>query len=129
GIDRCVLEDRVVRRAEGFGGLISLVPQIEARAYSLRGVPDQGRLDVFSPRLEGLTFTVDSRWGRHEHVLDEDAVSLLPLLAEIDGRRTGEEIFERLVADGTIAFEQRAVFVRSLMLLRRLCIIRLVDPT
>ncbi|MEX1365730.1 MAG: carbamoyltransferase C-terminal domain-containing protein, partial [Nannocystaceae bacterium] len=38
GIDRCVLEDRVVGRAEGLGGGFTHVPQIEGRAYALRGV-------------------------------------------------------------------------------------------
>lgn len=126
GIDVCVLEDRIVRRQEGFGGLVSLVPQITAHAYALRGVPDEGRIDAFAPRLEGLSFTVDSPWGRHEHALDEGAVSLLPLLAEVDGRRSGQEIFERLVAEGTMTPDMSEVFVRSLMLLRRLSIVRLV---
>jgi carbamoyltransferase len=126
GIDMCVLENDIVRRQPGFGGLMSLVPQLAAHAYTLRGVPEDGRIDAFAPRLEGLSFTVDSPWGRHEHVLDADAVSLLPVLAEVDGRRTGTEIFERLITEGTMSPDMRDVFVRSLMLLRRLSIVRLV---
>jgi carbamoyltransferase len=126
GIDAVVLEDRTVRRQPGAGGLVSLTPHIAAHAYTLRGVPEQGRIDAFSPNLEGLSFTVDSPWGRHEHVLDAGASSLLPVLAEVDGRRSGTEIFEHLVAEGTMTLDMHDVFVRSLMLLRRLSIIRLV---
>lgn len=128
GIDAVALEDRFVRRQEGFDGLLSLVPRVAAVAYSLHGRPEQGRIDVFSPELEGVSFTVSSPWGRHEHRLGEDAVGLLPLLAAVDGRRRGAEIFDELVADETLRPDDREVFVRSLMLLRRLSIIKLVAP-
>ncbi|MGD8817490.1 MAG: carbamoyltransferase C-terminal domain-containing protein, partial [Acidobacteriota bacterium] len=119
-MDFCVLDETLVTKADGFDSLLSLVPRIRATSYSVRRTLRE--LVDGSPELAAsrVAFTVTTHWGTVRQPIEG-----LPVAAvrEVDGRRSGWEIRERLEEQG------RAVHPEALLMalaqLRRLGIVEL----
>jgi carbamoyltransferase len=115
GLDFCVLEDRLVRKAAAYRSVLDLVPRVVARNCSVDLQIADGRLDLHANL--GLRFIVETPWGEAKQVVDGCHLRLLQLL----GRRlTGWRLLEQM---GSASDEQS--LARELMLLRRLRVIDL----
>lgn len=119
-MDFCVLDGVLVTKQEDFDSLLSLVPRIRADSYAIRQPLRElavGALDLATARV---AFEVTTRWGPVRQVVEG-----LPLdvIREVDGRRTGWAILERL-GDRDRAVRQAEVLM-ALAQLRRLGIVEL----
>jgi carbamoyltransferase len=128
GVDCCILGDHVVTKLEGVSAALDYPLQITADSVVLQGhvVNGSARFDIPTLRdadshgysahlsrpepMEGFRHTgkaplslrlvVTTDWGRVAHWVPGALIRILRL---IDGRRTGREIYEELVADGSYA--------------------------
>lgn len=100
-IDACLLEDVLVAREDENVTMLDLVPEYIGRGLTVRfASPDA----LASGRAAGATLTASTRWGESNvHV----TTLRLAVLREVNGRRTGGMIAERLMTSSRpIAAEQ-----------------------
>jgi carbamoyltransferase len=115
GLDFCVLEGRLVRKAQAYCSLLDLVPRVIARQCSVDLELADGQLQLRTgPELR---FVVATPWGETKQVVAGAHLQLLQMLSE---GRTGWQLLELGGASNEDAL------VRELILLRRLRVIGLV---
>jgi len=96
-MDFCVLDGTLVTKAGSFDSLLSLVPRVRATSYfvrrTLRELVERSS-EIAAARV---AFAVATRWGPVRQ-----AIEGLPVAAvrEVDGRRSGWDILERLDQQG-----------------------------
>jgi carbamoyltransferase len=93
GLDFVVFQDRIVERDPAVRSLLDLVPHIAADRYDIAVPLIGGRLSTTLPADVTLRFHVMTPLGPQTQSV---AVSLTPLLAEIDGVSNGWAIRARL---------------------------------
>jgi carbamoyltransferase len=95
GLDFCVLEDRLIVKADGYRSLLDLVPRMISSPVSLALAPPEGGRPAFGERT--ARFSIDTPWGQAERQVD---TSLLGIIEQIDGEADGWTILDRLVRAG-----------------------------
>jgi carbamoyltransferase len=104
GIDALVLEDRIVTKSATFRSILDFYPRITSLRFSKSNVFVDGRMNGDGD--EFLTFSSMTPWGRTKYIASP---SVLPVLAEIDGKSSGWEILERLPREPLPVRDERSL--------------------
>lgn len=112
GVDYCVLEDRIVTKADRYGSILDLRPYVTALSYQLKSASSQASTPVI------VSFQVKNQWGEFE---SKGEVEWLKLLEQIDGIKTGWTLFQEF--QRTRHQLDQSSFIQLLGLLRRRFII------
>lgn len=92
-LDAVVLNDRIFQRADEFIDLFGLYPGVTATGIRLE-CPLQGRFDMEVGTSSSIRALVRSPWGQAAYRVP---VEVVPLLARIDGRKNGHELWSQLL--------------------------------
>jgi carbamoyltransferase len=112
GVDYCILEDRIVTKADRYGSILDLRPYVTALSYQLKSASAQASTPVI------VSFQVKNQWGEFE---SKGEVEWLKLLEQIDGIKTGWTLFQEF--QRTHHRLDQPSFIQLLGLLRRRFII------
>jgi carbamoyltransferase len=122
-LDFCVLGDMLVTKNQGYESLLQLVPTIGDHYYQVRRRSSGGKLPPGRVGAGMVDFEVETPWGRVTRTLNGLQFAVL---AEVDGKRAGHDILERLDARPG-AKVSAPWLLQTLALLRRLGIVSLTS--
>jgi carbamoyltransferase len=116
GIDFAVLGDRLVVKDDAYRSPLELVPRLRAGRFSLNVPLAGGRVELALPDEGSAWFDVVTPWGELQQPVP---LAHFPLLERIDGRASGRELHEQLVAAEPGAARTPEETIGALAFLRR----------
>lgn len=109
-LDFCVIEGALYTRDDDFVSVLDLVPRVIATRCRVDLNVHRGAVLLEPAPHSVVATTVDTPWGQTEQSL---SLEVLPVLREVDGKRSGRAIADRLGMDESIVARELGALRRS----------------